>query len=149
MEGPDISSAMTWTWNAVAASECRLTLMEELKKLSIGFADIEEFNLGLNTKLKSSYYKGREMTDDRLIKVAMEIKLEDEILYNNELKSKRNGLRKQLEKWHVKNSKPYRSVIKTLKIEAAKLKIETKVKFEEKLQHLREKYKNEEDDILR
>ena len=51
MEGLDTSSAMLRVWRGLAPSEMRLHLMEELKRLGIGLAEVEEFNIRQISKL--------------------------------------------------------------------------------------------------
>ena len=53
MEGLDTSSAMLRVWRSLAASEARLYLMEELMRLGIGLAEVEEFNIGQISKLRT------------------------------------------------------------------------------------------------
>ena len=151
MEGQDLSSAMIKSWKNLAASECRLSLMMELLKLGVGFAEIEEFNLDLSSKFRSKGFKEKfsEMTDRKMIKVAMEFKLRDEQKYNSEVNRERNILRKKLEETMTKNSKPYRSKIKFLRCEAAKVKEELRKKYEKKLNHLRKKYKLGEEEKMK
>ena len=56
MEGKDLR-AIFKLWGDIAASECRLLLMRELGKLDIGFRDLENFNLGIISKLRSEKMK--------------------------------------------------------------------------------------------
>ena len=71
--------------------------MSELLKLKVGFADIEEFSLGLNNKFRSKDFqekvKNGEMNESKVIKSAMEIKMRDEQKYNIELNEERNKMR--------------------------------------------------------
>ena len=48
-----------------------------------------------------------------------------------------------------KNSKSYRSILKMMRLEAMKIKNEMKSKFGEKMDHLRSKYRDMEDELLR
>ena len=57
VEGVDLG-LMVRTWQDLAASESRLELMNKLKVLNLGLAEIEEFNLGLNVQFRSD--KSRE-----------------------------------------------------------------------------------------
>ena len=78
MEGQDLS-AMPEIWEELARTEMRLQLMRELIQIKVGFADIEEFNLGLKWNLKNlNSSKISEMQDRKLVKVAMEVKMSDE-----------------------------------------------------------------------
>ena len=51
-EGTDLS-AMPDIWEDLARTETLLQLMKELTKIKVGFADVEEFNLGLRGNLKN------------------------------------------------------------------------------------------------
>ena len=60
----------------LAASESRLHMMVELLKRKVGFADIEEFSLGLNIKYRSKLSaRSREPNEWKFVKAAMECKL--------------------------------------------------------------------------
>ena len=51
-EGLDLGLAVR-CWRKLAANECRLFLLGELGKCSVGYAEVEEYSLDLNLKLKS------------------------------------------------------------------------------------------------
>ena len=122
MEGLDLS-AMTRTWQDLAASEMRLQLMTELGKINVGFADVEEFNLGIERNLKSkSRSKNSEMQDKGIIRAAMTLKMRDEQRYNSEMTRKRNIHRRDLGIHLGQNSKKYRTTIRNLRNEAFKVK---------------------------
>ena len=57
-------------WKALAASESRLHLMTELGKIKVGFADLEEFCLGLSSKYRSNM--NPEAHEWKVAKAAME-----------------------------------------------------------------------------
>ena len=57
MEGLETSSAMSKVWTSIAESEARLYLMEELEKLGLGLAEVEEFNIGQVNKLRSRKFR--------------------------------------------------------------------------------------------
>ena len=68
-EGQDLS-AMPKIWEDLAVTEMRLQLMSELIKIKVGFADVEEFNLGLKGNLKNlncetAFFFNITMTDPR------------------------------------------------------------------------------------
>ena len=52
MEGQDLS-ARSEIWEELAVTEMRLQLMSKLIQIKVGFADVEEFNLGLKGNLKN------------------------------------------------------------------------------------------------
>jgi hypothetical protein len=115
MEGSDLSSEMSKVWRNIAASENRLILMKELLELGVGFGEIEQFNLDLESKFRSEEFKERSNEHEipcKVIKEAMEIKLRDERKYNQEQNREKIRLRQELEKIYKKNSKPYRGKIK-------------------------------------
>ena len=96
MVGMDLS-AMTETWEELAATEMRLQLMSELLKIKVGFADVEEFNLGLKGNLKNqNSNKINEMQDKKIVMVAMEIKMRDEQTTKSKLMRARNKKRAEL-----------------------------------------------------
>ena len=67
-------------WNGVAASECRIGLMEMMIKQKIAFADLEEFGQEFKNKVKSTKLRNKLSTRSNLGKVtqpAMRIKLAD------------------------------------------------------------------------
>ena len=58
MEGPELRANIK-LWRDIAASECRIQLMRELGKINVGFSDLENFNLGIISKLRSEKMKGQ------------------------------------------------------------------------------------------
>ena len=111
-EGQDLS-AMPDIWEELARTEMRLQLMSELLKIKVGFADIEEFNLGLKGNLKNSNSeKINDMQDKMLVKVAMNIKMCDEQVTKTKLIRARNKARSELSKVLGKNTKRYRTRIR-------------------------------------
>ena len=88
---------MTETWEELAATEMRLQLMSELLKIKVGFADVEEFNLGLKGNLRNkNLNKINEMQDKKIVMVAMEIKMRDEQTTKSKLMRARNKKRAEL-----------------------------------------------------
>ena len=73
---------MERVWNEVAKSEMRITLMNSLRDIKVGFNDIEYFNLGLQYNLKNDLInenergKGRDTT---VVEAAMNMKRKDEL----------------------------------------------------------------------
>ena len=94
MEGLDLS-AMSKTWQDLAASEMRLHLMTELSKLKVGLAEVEEFNkvLKINLRCEESY---SEVQQVKFVKTTMSIKLRDEQKTNQKLITERNKERRKL-----------------------------------------------------
>ena len=62
-------------WEELARTEMRLQLMSELIQIKVGFAYVEEFNLGLKGNLKNLNSENiSEMQDKKVVKAAMEVK---------------------------------------------------------------------------
>jgi hypothetical protein len=97
-------------------------------RIGVGFADIKNFHLDLKDKFRSWEFQEKkaagEQISSEIVKDAMKLKILDE-----------------------KNSKPYRRFMKKLRTEAAKLKKEAKENYEEKLEHLRTKYRKSKEDL--
>ena len=125
--------------------------MMELVKIKVGFPDIEEFCLELESKYRSTATgslkdKGDKSPEWQIVKVCMNLKLVDERKTNSELVSLRYNLRKKLENALGKNSRKARNRIKNLRCEAARRKKQVMTKNEEKLTHLRKKFRKSEED---
>ena len=78
----------------------------------------------------------------------MEVKLRDETKNNEELNETRNNCRRRIAEALVKNSKPYRNLIKMLRAEALKVKNKMQEKYDTKINHLRDKYRDAEEDLI-
>ena len=71
-------------WQNLAASECRIELMNKLKVLNLGLADVEEFNLGIKVNFRSDKSREKlERGENKLVKAAMDSKCEDELAKNS------------------------------------------------------------------
>ena len=150
MEGKN-QSARVKLWRDLARSESRIWLMEELCRLDVGFNEAEDFGLGLAMNFKSHKYKENKDAPKSAVREAMKIKLGDEKRYKSELFLARNQARRKLEVEFGKNSKTYRRILRELRDEAKKEKIEAREKYDKKIIHLRKKHKNEKeekDDIV-
>ena len=121
-------------------------MMKELGKLNVGLRQIEEFNIGLITKLRSEKMreKGEEITRKQ-VKSAMEIKLRDEERYHEEKERERNEKRREIRKKLVNNSRPYRALMRDLRDLAEKVKEDYRLKYSSKLSHLKEIFREEEE----
>ena len=151
MGGREISPEMMRAWCALAASESRQAMLQELLQIEVGFADIEEFGLGQQDKLRSGDVRDKkgEENSRKLAKVTLESKVFDEKEIYNGLRRQVNNFRKILEIEHGKNSKPYRAIIKKLRNEAARTRRENKKIYEEKIEHLTAKYRSTEEEKIR
>ena len=136
-------------WQNLAGSECRLGLFKELGNLNVGVADIEEFNLGILSKLRSEKLRGEgEKATKKLIKSAMEIKIRDEDNYREEKVRKRHLMRREIGEHLKVNSRPYRNLMRNLRECAEKVREDYRVKYETKIKHLKEKYRENEEEKI-
>ena len=140
-------------WRKLAESEARLHLMVELGYIEVGFPDVENFCLNLESKYRSEVEgglrdKGKQCPEFRVVKLCMELKMIDERKVNKALVSERYKFRKKVEDEFGKNSRRARNMVKKLRQYAARYKKMTMTNHEGKLKHLRKKYrKNEEEKI--
>ena len=145
IEGKDLGE-LVQIWRDTASSEMRLNLMSELRGKDLGFAEIEKFSLGLNYNLKSSKMKEQpEKPNLKVIRSAMDFKMKDERYLHMELMKRKEKKRKWLGKIHHPNTRAYRKVICFLRTEARKMKEELDRKYEDKLDHLQRKYREDEE----
>ena len=136
-------------WEDLESSCCRIFLMKELIKYDVGFNDLEEFKLDLLTKLRSDRVKsGVDKVTRKLVKSAMLIKLRDEEKHNERLRSEKRRRMRVIGELLTKNSRPYRRYLKELNDAAGRKRTEQRRKFENKLEHLKHKYKLNEDDAV-
>ena len=143
MEGQDLS-AMTKIWEDLAATEMRLEMMSEPIRIKVGFADIEEFNLGLKGNLKNlNSSKISEMQDRKIVKVAMEVKMRDEQVTKRKLIRARNKARTETSKLLGQNTKTYRTRIRGFRDAALARKLEYRDKYSKKIEHLKFKYRED------
>ena len=150
MEGTEISPEMSEVWRDLAASEARMSMMQELLRLGVGLADIEEIGIVLQSKLRSQEFKVKsgEKNSQRLAKVTLEIKLKDEREISEGLRKKVKEIRKICDEMYKKNSKTYRSMFKKLRRMATMRKNEMKMTFEDKISHLKKKYRETEEEKI-
>ena len=93
MEGKEIR-VIKRLWQDLAGSESRLGLMRELVKLNVGFREVEDFNIGLLSKLRSETMRDKgEKETRKIIKSAMEIKIRDEERFHEEKARERNVMK--------------------------------------------------------
>ena len=134
-------------------SEARLHLMVELGHLEVGFPDLENFCLELESKYRSTVFgdlrdKGRDSLEWKIVKLCMELKMIDERKVNSQLETARYIVRKKIEDTYGKNTRRARNAVKKLRQESAKNKSTIMKKYEEKLKHLRRKFRASEEDKL-
>ena len=115
----------------------------------MGLADIEEFNLDLKGNLTNiPSVKTDEMLNMKLVRAAMSVKIKDEQTTRGKLVRKRNKARSGLMKLHGRNTKKYRTAIRGLRKAAQDIKIPLKKLYDEKIPHLKAKYRETEDEKL-
>ena len=148
MEGLDLS-AKREIWEELARTEMRLQLMTELIKLKVGFADVEEFNLNLKGNLKNPN-SGRigEMLEYKLVRPVMEVKMRDEQVTKTKLIRARNKARTKLSKTLGKNTKRYRTKIRSFQEKARGIKNEFRELYQDKLEHLKLKYREDKEEQM-
>ena len=80
---------MLRAWCDLTASDARQSMMQELLRLEVGLADIEEFGLDLQSKLRSGEFKLKtgEENSRKLARVTMEIKVRDDRKISEDLRS--------------------------------------------------------------
>ena len=140
---------MNKVWSDIAVSEVKMRMMQELRTLNVGFNEVEEFNLGLMYNCKSQKMKdSRNNPTKKVIKAAMEIKLNDERLFNKELCNERNKWRRKMAIMIGNNTKPYRKLMNHLNNEATKEREKHEAKYIEKVKHLKKKYTEDEEGKL-
>ena len=98
-------SAKQELWEKLAGIEMRLQLMSKLIKINVGFADVEEFNLGLRSTLKNPEKLG-EKQDRKTVRAAMEGKMHDELIEKRKSMREREDARRELSRILGKNTKP-------------------------------------------
>ena len=134
-------------WRNLGESMARVNLMKALIKEGMGLAELEEFNLGLSSKFKSSKFRSTVTSDpkvkNRVLGQVMKLKLADEQCLLRELFAEKTRIRKQIAKKTTKNSKPYRAIMKELMQEEVKAKGEHTTKFKKKVAHLKAKYNSD------
>ena len=132
-----------------AANESRMHMMVELLKVKVGFADIEEFSLGLNYKCraKSESDNGGQI-EWKVIRTAMESKLIDARKIDKSLKREQNIIRKKIYGKNGDASRKAKKTIRILKSEARNKKKELRIKYSKKIEHLLKKYRQDDEDKL-
>ena len=152
MSGQEISVVMLKTWQGISASESRLKLMIALRSMNVGFGDVESFDIMINSKFRSDYYKQRVQdigSQSGIIREAMQIKIRDEEKFLVEIYRERENMRQDLARIYTKNSRTYRRILKTLRIEANKITQEMDRKYKKKIEHLQKKFREDEKEKIK
>ena len=118
-------------------------MLSKLTKLKIGLREVQDYSDSLLLKLKSDSFKSNsEQNVERVILLAMNLKLRDERCYCGELYQKRDRMRLEMKKLFGENTRRTQTVIKHLRMEAAKERTYQRTRYCKKLDYLREKYAN-------
>ena len=101
-DGQDLRIASD-TWCKLAASEARLHLMVQLGHLEVGFPDVENFCLELETKYRAKVdgelrEKGTTSPEWKIVKLCMALKMIDERRLNSKLETEKYEAREKIEK---------------------------------------------------
>ena len=136
-------------WREIASTEMRIALMDNLISNKVGFNDVEMFNLGIeyNMKCKTLEDDDKER-DTTVIEAAMKRKRKDEVKYRRKLITRRNRLRGEMMKEMGKKSNKYRRTMKHLMNMAKMTKENLKQKYDNKIEHLKNKYKDDKEKRL-
>ena len=149
MEGTD-RRVMNKTWSLVAATEERIQLMKRLIKLDLGVAEVEELGINIHSKFKSKNFKNRveagEMLSKEALKGVMLLKLRDEKKHLEELQKTQKDMRRKIEDQLKKNSRPARGILKEFREASAATRRECRKKYDEKIEHLKRKYRERNKD---
>ena len=132
------------TWRKLAESEARLHLMVELGNLEVGFPDVENFCLDLESKYRSTVQgelrdKGKKCPEYRIVKLCMNLKMIDERRVKGKLETNRYKEIRKIEDEYGKNSRRSRNTMKNMRQHAARHKKMIMENYEDKLNHLRKK----------
>ena len=144
MEGQELRDAKK-LWEDVAANESRMHLMVELSKVKVGLADVEEFCLDLGDKCREDS-RSNGKVEWRVVKAAMDSKLVDARRIDKNLKSEQNLARRKIYKNTGDDTRKSKKIIRILKNAARDKKKELKKKFKKKVEHLKQKYRQTEED---
>ena len=131
-------------WKEIASSEARLTLMKIMIKEDLAFADLEEFGQEFTNKLKTINTKKKTLYS-KVSRPAMKAKLADEQMWRRDLTRMKTKMRKDLiDKLEGEKTRRFKRVINHLNKVARDTKEKLNEKYKYKIEHLRNKYKNNE-----
>ena len=134
-------------WKEVASSEARMTLMKNMVKENLAFADLESFGQEFTNKLKTLNTKKRTLYST-VSRPAMKAKLADEQMWRRDLMRIKKEMRKDLiEKLEGEKTRRFRRIINHLNKTAKNTKEKLNEKYKLKIKHLREKYKNNQNEV--
>ena len=152
MEGTE-TRVMGKVWSQVAISEERIILLKNLIKIGVGVAEVEELGANIHSKFKSNSFLSRvndgEIVSKEAIKQIMILKLRDERKHLRDLMRKKKMLREKIEKDMKKNSRPSRRLLQEFRNQSAKVRIEHREKYRQKVEHLKRKYRDSKEELSR
>ena len=133
-------------WKEIATGEARMMLMKKMMKEDLAFADLESFGIEFNNKLKSIKLKNK--TSYRKVSgTAMKAKLADEQELRRELMKVKQNMKKSLaEEFKGEKTRQYRRVMNNLNKMARDTKLKMNEKYNKKIEHLRQKFREKEDE---
>ena len=149
-EGLDLGP-VTKVWTKLAAGGQRLELLKNLKKLDIGLNVVEDNLSDLRLKFRSAEMKAKgnnSQSGRRVVREPMRLKQMDGRRTYQETITEVNQWRHKLKQTLGEHTWKYRSVIKYLKGEETQEREVCKEKNREKIDHLIEKHKTDEEDEL-
>ena len=85
---------------------------------------------------------------EKVVEAAMSVKIKDERYHQRELHRRRDNKKKRLGEQHHPKTRKYKKIIQYLRQEAEEMKRTQKDKFEEKITHIENKYRETEEEKL-
>jgi hypothetical protein len=122
-------------------------LMVELGRCKVGLADVEEFSLDFGDICRAEV-RSKSKVEWKVVRVAMESKLVDARRTDKKLKSEQNILRRKIYRKTGDDSRKSKKMIRILKNHARQKKQELKIKYKKKVEHLKKKYRQDEEDKI-
>ena len=133
-------------WRDVATSEARLALMKNMVKENLAFADLEEFGINFDNKLKTEKLKNKTV-HSKLTEYAMKIKIADEQVLRRELVKLKTKMRRNLiKKCGGEKTRKCKKILNHLNNITKETKIKLKSKYKMKMEHIKNKYRMEENE---
>ena len=138
--GPD-TQFTTNSWDKLAVSQCRLEMLRILVKSDIGLNEVEDYNTELNLKLRSKALRDRGPLANRgVVRQAMRQKLQDEVRVRDECTRERDKVRRQVKLIYGFKSTTTKAILRNLKNDSDKVRVELRQKYMTKIAHLKKKF---------
>ena len=133
-------------WREVSSSEARLTLLRNMLKEQLAFADLEEFGIEFHNKLRTLTFKNKTLYT-KISKPAMVAKLADEQILRRDLMRLKMKMKKDLaERMKGENSRKYKRVVNHLNKIGRDNKAVLNEKYKNKIKHLKDKYRTKDEE---